>query len=77
MKERIRQFIATNFSYDIAKIENSTPLLESDIVDSTGVMELVFFVTDAFKVNINAGDLVPANFNTINGLSNLIQARMA
>lgn len=77
VKEKIRHFIADNFHYPVDRIEDDTPLLESDIVDSTGVMELVFFVGDEFQVEVGATDLTPENFNTINGLSSYLANNMA
>lgn len=77
IKEQIRQFIAESFSYAADQILDDTPLLESDIIDSTGVMELVFFVGEQFQVEVDAADLTPQNFNTINGLSDYLQTRIA
>lgn len=72
-KDNIRQFIAENFQYDITLLEDNTALLESDIIDSTGVMELVFFIADEFGIEAEPGDLVPENFNTIEGMYRFIQ----
>ena len=72
-KDRIREFIAENFQYDIALIKDDTPLLESDIIDSTGVMELVFFIADEFGIEAAPEDLVPENFNTIDGMELFLQ----
>ncbi|MCP4424310.1 MAG: acyl carrier protein [Chloroflexi bacterium] len=76
-KDRIREFIADNFQYDIALLKDDTPLLESDIIDSTGVMELVFFIADEFGVEAEPGDLVPENFNTIDGMERFLQKNLA
>lgn len=67
-KDRIRTFIATNFSHDPAAIADDTALLESDIIDSTGVMEMVFFINEEFGIEVAPADLIPENFNSINGI---------
>ena len=59
VKDQFRQFIAENFSYEISEIGDETELLESDIIDSTGVMELVFFIADTFGFEADAEDIVP------------------
>ena len=76
-KDRIREFIAENFQYDIALIKDDTPLLESDIVDSTGVLELIFFIADAFGVEAEPDDFVPEYFNSINGMERFLQKSVA
>ena len=77
IKDQFRQFIADNFSYEISEIGDDTELLESDIIDSTGVMELVFFIADTFGFEADAEDIVPENFNSINGLANFVLAQTA
>ncbi len=77
MKDQFRTFIAESFSYEINGIGDETELLESDIIDSTGVMELVFFIADQFGFEVDAGDIVPENFNSINGLANFVQEKTA
>ncbi len=76
-KDRIREFIAENFQYDITLIKDDTPLLESDIIDSTGVMELVFFIAEEFGVEAEPEDLVPEVFNTLNGMERFLQKNTA
>ena len=72
-KDRIREFIAENFQYDITLIKDETPLLESDIIDSTGVLELIFFIADEFGIEAEPGDFIPEYFNTINGMERFLQ----
>ena len=76
-KDRIRAFIAENFQYDIFLIEDDTLLLESDIIDSTGVLELIFFIADEFGVEAEPEDFVPEYFNSIDGMERFLQKGMA
>lgn len=74
-KDRVREFIAENFQCDIALIEDDTLLLESDIIDSTGVMEIIFFIADEFGIEAESEDLVPENFNSLNGIVRFLQKK--
>ncbi len=76
IRERIRDFILSNFLIPELKVplDDDTPLLESGILDSTGVMELVLFVGEEFGIEVPAEDLLPENFDSINVLANYIQA---
>ena len=66
-KALIREFILTNFitdNLDFA-IEDETQLLESGVIDSTGVMELVLYLESELGIAVPPEDLLPENFSTI------------
>ena len=74
VEQQIRAFITTNFfSSDAFSDEDS--LFEKGIVDSTGVLEVVAFVEETFKVKVKDQDLVPENFETIARLSRYVRAQ--
>jgi acyl carrier protein len=75
VKERIRAFIVTNclFGDTSFALSDDTPLLEAGIIDSTGVIELVLFVSEAFGVEVPPEDMLPSNFNSIACLTHYIQ----
>ena len=52
-------------------------LLVCDIVDSTGVLELVAFIEDSFGISMADGDVVPANLDTIERIAAFVSARAA
>lgn len=76
-KDRIREFIAENFQYDITLIKDDTLLLESGIIDSTGVVEIVFFIDEKFGIEAEPEDLVAENFNSLNGMMRFMQSKTA
>jgi len=41
------------------------PLLESGVIDSLGVLDLVAFIETEFKVIVDDEDLIPENFQSI------------
>ncbi|MEI7645400.1 MAG: acyl carrier protein [Chloroflexales bacterium] len=75
IKERIHEFIVTNCLFGDTEYDltDETPLLDSGIIDSTGVIELVLFVSEAFGIEVPAEDMLPENFNSITRLSNYVQ----
>ena len=46
-------------------IEADTELLDSGLLDSVQIIELVSFVEDHFNVKIDIADIVPENFGSI------------
>ena len=74
--ETIRQFIVDNFLFgDRAKLDLNTPLFEKGIVDSTGVLELVAFIEDNFKVIVSDDELVQDNFSSLNAIEKFLQSK--
>lgn len=65
--DRIRAFIVENFLFGDTQREIGAQdsLIENDLVDSTGVLELVAFVEDAFGIVVDDAEIVPANFDSI------------
>ena len=50
-------------------------LVESGIIDSLGIMKLVDFIENEFRVKIGDEDLVPENFETIEDITKLLASK--
>jgi len=76
-KIRVRQFILKQFPLARKRqVRDSDALLESGIVDSLGVLQVVSFIEQEFSVKISDDDLVPDNFQTIDRIKALIADRI-
>ncbi len=64
---KIRNFIVENFLFgdDSQPLPDDLSLIENDLVDSTGILELVSFIEEHFGVKVEDADLVPANLDSI------------
>jgi acyl carrier protein len=76
VQDRIRSFILEKFPLARKRgITDADPLLESGIVDSMGVLELVTFVEQEFGVKVSDEELVPENFQSIRLLAEFVVAK--
>lgn len=77
IKEQIRQYLAENFLFSDNgfNLSDDDSFLEEEVVDSTGVMELVLFVEDNFGVSVADEEIVPDNFDSVNQLAAYIQRK--
>lgn len=76
IQSQIRAFIVAAFP--IARKRNladSTRLLESGIVDSLGILEVVAFLERTFRIQIDDEELVPENFGSIHELAVFVSAK--
>lgn len=77
INNRIRQFIMTLFPLARKRsiLEDDSPLLNSGIIDSLGVLDLINFIEEEFKIMVSDEDLLPENFETIANMSAFIQTK--
>ena len=72
----IRQFIIQNFLFgEDGNLGDQTSFLESGIIDSTGMLELVFFLEETFGVSVSDEELVPENLDSIANLVNYLSEK--
>jgi len=76
-KELLRDFIVDNFLFgDGNKLAFDTLLLEKGIIDSTGVLELVAFIEENFKVSVADEELVQENFSSLNAIDKFLKSKI-
>ncbi len=78
-KQLIKQFILENFLFsdDASAIDDRDSLIQTGIVDSTGIHELVFFLEDTFKLQIVPEEMIPANFDSIQTVDDFVSRKLA
>ena len=74
IKEKIRGFIVENFLFgsDDMSLGDDDSFLESGIIDSTGILEVVGFIEDEFDIEVLDEELVPDNLDSLNKLVSYI-----
>jgi acyl carrier protein len=76
----IREFIAENFLYDepgaADSFEDDTSLVDTGIVDSTGVLELVAFLEHQYGISVGDDELVPENLDSIHRLTTFLEGKL-
>lgn len=75
--ERLRAFIVENFLFGDASRapEAATSFLETGLVDSTGMLELVFFVEESFGLKIADEELIPENLDSCQRIAAFVLRR--
>ena len=57
--------------------EAETALVDDEFLESLDIVTIVSEIKDVFDVEITVDDLVPENFNSVEAILALIQARKA
>lgn len=75
---RIRGYIIENLLLGTAEdLDDAASLTRSGIIDSTGTLELVAFLSEEFAVAITDKDLIPANLDSVDGMVGLVLRKSA
>jgi acyl carrier protein len=66
IKEQSRNFIVTNFYVpDAAVVTDEALLLETGVIDSTGILEVISFLEEKFEMKVADVDMIPENLGSI------------
>ena len=67
LRTEIRQFVIDNFLFgqEIQTLADEESFLDSGVLDSTGVLQLVGFIEQRYQVAIGDDELVPDNLDSV------------
>lgn len=75
--QQIRGFVNESFLFGQGDgLSNDDSFLETGIIDSTGVLELVSFLEDRFAIRVEDDELVPDNLDSINRLVAFVEVKL-
>jgi acyl carrier protein len=74
----IRNFILENFLFDQNEdaLENDASFLDENIIDSTGILELVSFIEETYSIHVEDEELIPENLNSVNNVVSFIEKKL-
>jgi acyl carrier protein len=75
--DELKKFLFTEIVVD-QNIESLSPdddLIMQGIIDSLGIMKLVTYLEETFKIIVSDDDIVPENFQTLEKLEKLIEMK--
>jgi len=72
----IRSFIFQKFPAARKRsIDDETALLESGIIDSLGILDVVGFLERSMHITIADDELIPDNFSNINCIASFVECK--
>ena len=76
--ENIRNFIIENFLFgDGEKLKEDTSFLDSGIIDSTGILELIGYLEENFDISVDDSELLPENFDSLKNISEYLTRKLS
>ncbi len=76
---RIRAFIVENFLFgdEGGLVDDQASLIDADLVNSTGILELVSFLEAEFGLSIADPEIVPENLDSVARLAAFVERKVA
>jgi acyl carrier protein len=79
IKQQITDFITSNFLFDDTQtnLDEKQSLLETGVIDSTGVLELIAFIEETFSIKVEDEEIIPENLDTILDITYYIKKKLS
>ena len=73
----VREFIAENFLFRAdVEVSNKQSLLETGVMDSTGVLELIAFLEQTYGITVADNEIVPENLDSIDNMTRYLASKV-
>jgi acyl carrier protein len=77
IEREVRDFVVKHFLSGRAEKLRDDGSLLGDVIDSTGVLELVAYLQDRFNITVEDEEVVPANLDTVNSLAGFVARKLS
>lgn len=76
-KHALRTFILENYLFtdDQSALADADSFLEKGVLDSTGIMEVIFFIEEQFGIRVEDEEMVPQNLDSVEHLVAFIERK--
>jgi acyl carrier protein len=66
-EKQIRNFVLENYLFtdDQSALDNEDSFLEKGILDSTGILEVIYFLEDEFGISVEDEEMIPENLDSV------------
>lgn len=71
IQNQVRQFIVDNFILggQRAAFQDGDSLMELHVIDSTGFLEIIAFLEETFRIQVEDEEMVPENLDSLDNIA--------
>lgn len=79
IKQIVRDYIVENLLMggEADEVERAASFLDIGVLDSTGVIELVSFLEQAFVIKVLDEEMIPENLDSLNNIERYVTSKRA
>ncbi len=69
-KDKVRNYILENYLFtdDASALSDSDSFLDKGIIDSTGILEVIYFLEEEFGVSVDDEEMIPENLDSVDNI---------
>ncbi|MCW7541673.1 acyl carrier protein [Aquabacterium sp. A7-Y] len=78
IKQQVRHYLTDNFlmGSQVARFGDADSFIEHHVLDSTGFLELITFLEEAFCLRIDDDEMVPENLDTLDNIEAFVLRKL-
>jgi len=79
VEKKLRDYILDNYLFtdEQSALENDDSFLKKGILDSTGILEVIYFIEDEFGIKVDDEEMLPENLDSVNKIVAFISKKQA
>lgn len=77
VENKIRAYILENFMFtdDESALNNADSFLDKGVLDSTGILEVIYFLEEEFGIKIEDDEMIPENLDSVNNIIKFVSVK--
>lgn len=77
IEKQVRDYIFDNImlASDPAALANDDSFIDKGIIDSTGILEVTFFLEQQFGIKVSDNELIPENLDSVNNIVRFVERK--
>ncbi len=78
IRQQLRGFVEENLIKERSgiKLRDSDSFFDNEVIDSTGVLELVLFIEQTFAFPVEDEEIVPENLDSIDKMVSYVESKL-
>ncbi len=70
VEPKIREYILENYLFtdEQSALQSSDSFLEKGILDSTGILEVIYFIEEEFGMSVDDEEMIPENLDSVDNI---------
>ena len=79
VEQQVRDYILENYLFtdDQAALNNADSFLSTGILDSTGILEVIYFLEEDFGIKVEDDEMVPENLDSVDQIVAFVGRKQA
>jgi acyl carrier protein len=79
VENTIRKYILENYLFtgDQSALSSNDSFLEKGILDSTGILEVIYFLESEFNIKIDDDEMLPENLDSVTRICDFVSRKQA